>query len=682
MQIFNFGLRARLYLGFGVLVVLGLGMAGFAMSGLSNVAGSVDSMVATSSNLVRVLEVSRDIEALRRGTARYRVEADPNALKDMKEAEVQVAGLLAEAANETASDQRRKLYNGIGDTLRAAAVERDAFVRLFQTGFAERAKLATAGDVLSAATTRLVVATGQAGADADQSAAAAHVNASVLLVSVASWRFLATLDPKGLAAFKANLETAKVALGDLDAIAGDGIKPLIGPVRDALSAYAASFELTSASLIDGAGHIDNQLRPRFIAMQMDADAAVASLEEAFKANAADSRVAAGRTMWIQALVSGAAALIGALLAYMTGRGIVGPIASMTSAMTRLAKGDLDIDVPARENTDEVGAMAHAVEVFKQNAIDNRRMTEANAKAHAARDLRQVAMDNHTQDFGTSVSGVMVSLGASAKAMHAAANDMSEAAKRTRDTTSGAVEGANSSARDLNSVAVAAEQMAASIKEISRQVAHVTTAVAKAVDRAAETDKKVAGLADTADRIGDVVRLITDIAGQTNLLALNATIEAARAGEAGKGFAVVASEVKTLATQTARATDQIGAQIVAIRGSTGEAVQAVREVGLAIGQVVEIAAAIAAAVEQQAIATQEISSSVQNVTQATNNAAHAMEQVLGIAEQTDTASGTVLSAANEVGRTADTLSAEVNGFLTAMKRVGMAGEPMSEFQAAA
>jgi methyl-accepting chemotaxis protein len=169
-------------------------------------------------------------------------------------------------------------------------------------------------------------------------------------------------------------------------------------------------------------------------------------------------------------------------------------------------------------------------------------------------------------------------------MHAAADEMTRAARRTRDSTDGAVEGANASARDLNSVAVATEQMAASISEISRQVAHVTTAVGKAVDRARETDKTVAGLSDTADKIGDVVRLITDIAGQTNLLALNATIEAARAGEAGKGFAVVVSEVKTLASQTARATDQIGAQIAAIRSSTTEAVDAVRDVGVAIGQV--------------------------------------------------------------------------------------------------
>jgi len=245
--------------------------------------------------------------------------------------------------------------------------------------------------------------------------------------------------------------------------------------------------------------------------------------------------------------------------------------------------------------------------------------------------------------------------------------MSGAAKTTRENSSEAVDGANNSSRDLNSVAVAAEEMAASITEISRQVMHVTTAVQKAVDRASETDAKVAGLASAADRIGDVVRLINDIAGQTNLLALNATIEAARAGEAGKGFAVVASEVKALATQTARATDQIGTQIVAIRAATEEAVEAVREVSAAIGQVDSVASAIAAAVEQQAAATQAISGSVQSVTVATRTAAQAMEQVLTIAQQTDTASRSVLVAADEVGQTADTLRAEVNDFLSAMTR---------------
>jgi methyl-accepting chemotaxis protein len=665
MWFFRFGLRSRLYLGFAAVVAIGLGMAGYGMLGLSKITESVGKMEAISSNLVRVHEVARALEVIRRAANRYRIDAPPVALSDMKRAEAQAAEQLVDAAKFTLTEQRRALYNGLSDKLRATTVEREAFVRAQDAGLAERAKLFTGGDMLSAATARLVEAS-QA-ADANVVLAAEKVDSAVLLVRVANWRFLATLDPKGISTFEANENKAKAALTNFEQVAGDDIKPLINPVHNALASYATSFALTASSLVEGTNLLENGMRPRIVAMQNDADKALASLQEAFKANAADSKTDADRTMWLQAIVAGAAALIGAALAFTIGRGIVGPVASMTAAMTRLARGDHDVEVPARGRTDEIGAMAHAVDVFKQNAIENRALTEAKIKEQAARDRRQAAMDSHTQDFGTSVSGVMASLGQSAAKMHTAANEMSESAKRTRDSTSGAVDGANASARDLNSVAVAAEQMAASIHEISRQVAHVTTAVGKAVDHASQTDKKVAGLAETADRIGDVVRLITDIAGQTNLLALNATIEAARAGEAGKGFAVVASEVKTLATQTARATDQIGAQIVAIRLATGEAVDAVRDVGLAIGQVASVATAIAAAVEQQAAATQEISASVQNVTMATNSAAQAMEQVLTIAEQTDIVSRSVLAAADEVGQTAGTLRVEVSDFLSAMKR---------------
>jgi methyl-accepting chemotaxis protein len=349
------------------------------------------------------------------------------------------------------------------------------------------------------------------------------------------------------------------------------------------------------------------------------------------------------------------------------RGAINPLRDLTATMRKLAARDLTVEIGGLTRGDEVGGMARAVQVFKENMVQTDALNDASVKEHAARDRRQTAMDQHTQDFGASISGVMASLSQSADQMHAAADAMSEAATHTRKSTSDAVEGANASARDLNSVAVAAEQMAASIHEISRQVAHVTTAVNMAVDRASETDAKVVSLAKAADRIGDVVRLISDIAGQTNLLALNATIEAARAGEAGKGFAVVAGEVKALATQTARATGQIGIQIVAIRTATDEAVGAVREVGLAIGQVEAVATAIAAAVEQQAAATQEISSSVQSVTMATTTSAQAMEQVLMVAEQADTASRSVLIAADEVGKTATTLRAEVSDFLSAMKR---------------
>ena len=370
---------------------------------------------------------------------------------------------------------------------------------------------------------------------------------------------------------------------------------------------------------------------------------------------------------VVAIVFGVASMILVALVTLIARSITRPIAATTAAMRALADGDLNVPIPEISRRDEIGTMERALLVFRRNAVEKQRLTAATSAEQSLRDRRQVAMDRHTREFGTSIAGVMTRLIESATDMGAAAEKMSVAAERTSESTSGAVEQANTSARDLNTVAVAAEEMATSIAEISKQVGHIGAVVIQAVNRASATDDKVAGLVDAANQIGEVVAMIADIAAQTNLLALNATIEAARAGDAGKGFAVVAGEVKSLAGQTARATERIGVQIAAIREATQNAAVAVRDVGLAIGQVELVATAIASAVELQAAATLEISGSVQNVTRATIDAAQAMELVRSIARESDNVAQSVLTSASGVGETADTLRAEVGDFLAAMVR---------------
>jgi methyl-accepting chemotaxis protein len=667
MRFIRFRLRTRIFLGFGVLIGLLLGIAAFGSYGLSVVGEEIDKMDGIAGNANRLQELALRMEVIRRGLADYHIDADGNSLKDVTDAEARAAELLKESAEYTLSEQRRALFNGVTEKLRDFVVKQQRFASLRDTGSAERDKLVAVANTLDVGASRLVDATGASGSSADEAAAARAVRVALLATQNSSSRFMASSDPIWIAAFKKDAATAVQALSALDGLASPEVKSAVPPLVSALELFVATFDKASSSLLEGESIYAEQIRPDLRDIQGVTGKALDRLITGFNSTSQKAYAISSDTLTKQLGLSAAATLVGIVLALLIARAIIRPVNAMTGAMTKLATGDTGSEVPGRDSRDEIGEMARAVEVFRQQAIENRHLAAAQERAQAAKERRQTAMDLHTQEFGRSVSGVMESFMAAASTMRQAASDVAEGARQTRASTSSTVDGAASSARDLNAVAAAAEEMAVSINEISKQVAHVTTSVQAAVDRAAETDAKVAGLSAAADRIGEVVRIITDIAGQTNLLALNATIEAARAGEAGKGFAVVAGEVKALAAQTARATNQIGPQIVAIRGATAEAVTAVREVGVAIGQVENIAATIAAAVQEQASATREITHSVQLVSATTSTAAEAMREVLSIVEGTDASSHAALNASEEVSVTAATLQAEVTDFLTAVSR---------------
>ena len=351
------------------------------------------------------------------------------------------------------------------------------------------------------------------------------------------------------------------------------------------------------------------------------------------------------------------------IALMIGRGISSPIGSMTHAMGTLAEGNLEIDIPAQEYGNEIGEMAAAVQVFKDNAIEVKRL-EGEHKANeerAAREKRDMML-KMADDFEGSIGSVVDSVSSAATEMQSSATSLSATAEQTSKQSTTVAAASEEASTNVQTVASAAEELSSSISEISRQVSQSTQISATAVTEVDGANAKVQGLANAAKKIGEVVALITDIADQTNLLALNATIEAARAGEAGKGFAVVASEVKNLANQTAKATEEISSQIGDIQGATEDAVQAIGSIGGIINQMNEIASTIAAAVEEQGAATQEIARNVEQAAAGTGEVSANISGVTQAAGETGASAGEMMNAAGELSEQAEMLRSEVDKFL--------------------
>lgn len=359
--------------------------------------------------------------------------------------------------------------------------------------------------------------------------------------------------------------------------------------------------------------------------------------------------------------------LGATIALFTSRSIAAPIQGMTSAMGKLAGGDTSTAIPCVGRTDEIGEMANAVQVFKENMIEADRLrseqaqTEARAAAQRKADMHKLA--GH---FETAVGDIVKTLSSSSTELEAAARTLSKTAENTQELSSVVSAASEEASTNVQSVASATEEMNSSVTEISRQVQDAARIAGAAVEQAQKTNDRVNKLSQAATRIGDVVELINTIAGQTNLLALNATIEAARAGEAGRGFAVVASEVKALAEQTAKATGEIGHQISDIQAATQESVVAIKEISGTIGRISEISSAIASAVEEQGAATQEIARNIQQAAQGTDQVAANISDVKHGAAETGSASTQVLASAQMLSKDSARLHSEVEQFLTTVR----------------
>ncbi len=344
------------------------------------------------------------------------------------------------------------------------------------------------------------------------------------------------------------------------------------------------------------------------------------------------------------------------------RGIVKPLRTLTASMRKLAVRDFTVDIGGTTRHDEIGAMTIAVQVFKDSMIRADNLSTEQDLARQAKDERTMRSNSAVQDFEAKIGALVSVLSSGATDLQATAGSMSATASRTNRQATTVAAAAEEASAGVQTVAAAAEELSSSIHEISRQVTLSARITEKAVEDARRTDTIVRMLANSAQRIGDVVQLITGIAAQTNLLALNATIEAARAGDAGKGFAVVAGEVKSLAMQTAKATGEIGSQITQIQGATTEAVTAIKAISATINEVNVIATNIASAVEEQGAATAEIARNVQQTAVSTQQVTGTITGVSQAADDTGIAAGQVLGAADALSRQAKQLTNEVNRFI--------------------
>jgi methyl-accepting chemotaxis protein len=677
----------RVYVGFALTLLLLAALGVTSLLGFRNVDDAFGRLVTVNDQTVFVMDIGGDFGDLRRAAYVFvKTDSEETAATARKI----IAGMRAKLAAYQASDEQGKAAaKAVSDSVERYSADFEKAVDLAH----QRAKIIREYAALRGKAVESfndIIKGSVADGEFEAATLAGEARQRLMAMAFSFSEFLRRPEQRVVDNFKGFHKALAPFVEQFTAkTKSDNRRRLARETMDMIDVYAKAFVDIGRIGIEQDAIVSNMTNYADVISKGIAESAKRKRGELLGIQtSADATIDNSQTIEI-ALAFGALVL-GLLFAFLIARSIVKPVKGLTAGMKELAAGNFGVVLPGLDRKDEVGEMARAVETFKIKAADKARLEaeerqaeeamraaekrnvaerEAAERAEVEARLaaeRKTAMHRLADAFEAAVGGIVETVSQASNELEAAAGTLTTTAETTQQLSTTVASASEQASANVQSVASSTEELTSSVNEISRQVAQSTSIADQAVKQAQATDARINALSHAATRIGDVVKLITAIAEQTNLLALNATIEAARAGAAGKGFAVVAQEVKALASQTAKATDEIAGQIAGMQNETMAAVSAIKEIGDTISHISEITATIAAAVEEQGAATGEIARNVSEAAKGTSEVAGTIGQVNHGAAETGTASSQVLASARQLAGESSRLKLEVDKFLATVR----------------